>query len=64
MTEGLELLVFVYSLLHLSFRLFFGMGIIWYFEVIAFFYGGEWSTVTDIINMLQVYGLVARLLLE
>ena len=30
------------------------MGIIWYFEVISFYYGGEWSTVTDVINMLQV----------
>ena len=29
------------------------MGIIWYFEVISFFVGGEWSTTTDIINMLQ-----------
>ena len=38
----------------LIFRLFFGMGIIWYFEVISFYYGGEWSTVTDVINMLQV----------
>merc|ERR1719251_739688 len=34
-------------------RLFFGMGIIWYFEVISFYYDGEWSTVTDVINMLQ-----------
>merc|ERR1719300_1453585 len=34
-------------------RLFFGMGIIWYFEVISFYVGGEWSTTTDIINMLQ-----------
>jgi len=34
-------------------RLFFGMGIIWYFEVISFYYGGEWSTVTDVINMMQ-----------
>ena len=33
------------------------MGLIWYFEVICFFYGGEWSTIlwiADIINMLQV----------
>merc|ERR1739848_890533 len=34
-------------------RLFFRMGIIWYFEVISAYYGGEWSTVTDVINMLQ-----------
>ena len=31
------------------------MGIIWYFEVISFYYGGEWSTITDTINMLQVW---------
>ena len=43
----------------LIFRLFFGMGIIWYFEVISFFVAGEWSTVTDIINMLQVSGRLA-----
>ena len=36
-----------------TFRLFFGMGIIWYFEVISFYLRGEWSTTTDIINMLQ-----------
>ena len=35
------------------------MGIIWYFEVISFFVAGEWSTVTDIINMLQVGGRFA-----
>merc|ERR1712186_114040 len=34
-------------------RLFFGMGVIWYFEIISFYVGGDWSTTTDIINMLQ-----------
>ena len=29
------------------------MGIIWYFEVISFYVGGERSTTTDVINMLQ-----------
>ena len=31
------------------------MGIIWYFEVISFYDGGEWSTAMDVINMLQVW---------
>ena len=39
-------------------RLFFGMGIIWYFELIAFFVNGavaeEVFYLTDTLNMLQV----------
>ena len=46
--------IFSIQVLIFTFRLFFGMGIIWYFEVISFYAGGSWSTTTDVINMLQV----------
>ena len=40
--------------LYLCFRLFLGMGIIWFFELLSFAVDGDWSYFTDTLNMLQV----------
>ena len=35
-------------------RLFLGMGVIWYFEILSWYTGGNWAMFFDCINMLQV----------
>ena len=46
-------------IINIMFRLFLGMGVIWYFEIISWYTGNDqqdqkWAYVFDVINMMQV----------